>query len=177
MTVLPLQHSLILPFVSMSFSLAGPVQFTPTSGKGITIWENALYLPADLVASPTSTLRSTTGENAPNPQEINNPAYTGISFSSPNNANVTYDTLAGSQNNLLENEEEHESTNLYTSDPMNPYSTADIVNTDALYLEKKGGFPQIADVKNPYETISDSQSSAAVYETIPPLSGLQSSST
>ena len=77
--------------------------------------------------------------------------------------------------NLLENEAIPEITNLYTSDPINPYHTVDLANMDALSLEKKS-FPEITDVKNSYETTPDSQSHT-LYETIPALPRVPSNCT
>ena len=176
----PNDHTFFVTFIDhgtcFNVFLEDPVQYFFSPSGEIKVSENALYLPADLVASPTSTLRSTTGEDGPKPYEINNPVYTGVTFSSPNYGNATYDTLSGSQNNILQNEEMPElTTNLYTSHPTNPYDAVDSVNVDVLSLEKES-FPQITNVENPYETVPDSQNST-VYETIPALPGLHSNST
>ena len=152
------------------------VQYISSSSEGIRVSENALYLPPDLVASPTSTLRSTNGEDEPKPGEINNPAYSSVMFSTPNYDSVIYDTLSGSQNNLLETEEVPESANLYTPDPTDPYHVEDGMNIDAQMSLEKKTLSQIANGESPYEAVADSQNNN-LYETIPAVHDLHSKST
>ena len=97
------------------------VLYTSSSSERIKAYENEPYLPADLGASPTSTLLSTIGEDEPRLKMINNLAYTSVTFSSLNYGNVIRNTLSGSHDNLLETEEVPESTNLYTQDPTDLY--------------------------------------------------------
>lgn len=137
------------------------MQFIASSNGQIKVSENPVYLPADLIASPASTMLHSTAD-----EEVNNPLYLGVTLPAPALGNSTYDTLSGSQDNLLENVERPDQDNLYILDPANPIPVMDYVDSDAVDLAKKT-FPQIDDEENPYETIPGTRNNAP-YENVPP---------